>query len=98
MGLIACNLLPEWPVVMNGLNKGANFVEVFHSRLLFKTARCVESVGRNQLEKFRDPFGADSSSQPPDGVWLELLIQMGEPVWVQSMAGAAELIGAPGME
>ena len=98
MDLIECNLLPKPFVVMNGLNKRANFVEVFHSRPRFKTARGVESVGRNQLEQFRDPFGADSSSQPPDRVWFQLVMQVGEPAWVQAMACAAKLIRAPGIE
>jgi hypothetical protein len=82
MDLIECNLLPKPFVVMNGLNKRANFVEVFHAWPRLKTARGVESVGRYQLEKFRDPLGTDSSSQPPHGFWLKLLMQVGEPAWV----------------
>jgi hypothetical protein len=38
IGFIDGNLLPKWSVVMNGLNKGANFVQVFHSRLRFQSA------------------------------------------------------------
>jgi hypothetical protein len=38
MDLVERNLLPKRCVVMNGLNKGANFIEVFHSGLRFKAA------------------------------------------------------------